>query len=1062
MTVFPDAATGWMIYDDDEYCNAVSGNFSSVASRISLQPAVEWSSSNVCRLRALAPVVLNALDHESSALNILETFSCNVHFKQDVLTREPMLLETLLQKSLESENGFKKYSRTCVNLLSSPLSAATPAAISPFLTRISDEASRVPCADTLRPIYRVLSGIGSQYLDALPPKTVTRLQGQIKRMLQSLELENHVANLFGLAIMAVMTKAFVATSKPKHDSSLPLEQERLTLDQRIGNYHVSQQYFESKRASKTLDFVVLKVISACSASCTLATTEILETLQLCNTIIEAVDFGDRRSWLVDDRGKFRKLVEKVLSCDQQSEIICPKTVLSICSLLGDRPLPQELMPACKAVFSPLSIREIPQEVGIKMMLFLDESSILDLLVRMLQEASRSFGSVQTLSDLDSALVVAELLMVSVENSASLRQRLLYLLSTKTIAELLRQFLDWAQGVPVDDVGHDHTCFCPHQHTERLTTLQQKISALFLKTAIFSQSNISSLDTYLVSALLDKYMAPKTKIVCSRYLEGSDRRKSALVPIFEVGSTPDAYRSSEQWRDRLRSDLSRHAEYQHQMIIQTMGEACRDLERRCTEVERPLREEQAISRKLRGELEKSKIRVTELETLYHEQSLYLEGLEHEKSVLTDHVGHLETEREDLAEQAERLQQALQEASQEAGDAAENSAHRAKELELVHAAAIAERDEELDAQRQSNMLTRARIEALEKDTATMQQRACINNEEIKRLESTMCAQQAALEQANVVIDTKQTELDGQMELADGLTADKGKLEEKARELSRTCQILEADLKTRDALIQGQREELSNVRREYEVELSAERQNILQLRQSNEDEIEKLQDLLKKQAKDAVQATKESSTRIVHLEHKLSNLTEEIKNREDELEEAKGLTNQVMAFWNRQRRRSPAVEQQFTIAEDSQRKVSNSRLSSPEPAASPLSSKAPPETKRMRTHQRYSSRRSVVGKPRPLTNVETPAAGSKIAPLRQPLQDLDIASFERVNTIATSNEAGTRKSVIVSGKDEDTENSGLGTVEGSFCDSDFFASADQHLVAGMHTGDAQGASDDTTMEF
>lgn len=407
-------------------------------------------------------------------------------------------------------------------------------------------------------------------------------------------------------------------------------------------------------------------------------------------------------------------------------------------------------------------------------LLLDESSIQDEILWVLQEASHDFDCISKLSKVQAALHLVESFTTSIEHSAPLRQKLLYLLSTNTLGTPLRLFLGFTPNLQLASTSHDDVHVCPHLYTEQLVALRQKVCNLFLKTALFSQSNSLGLDASLGSALLHKLSAIAQKSNCERYKQAKIYRKRTRVALFEADSTPDLLTGSEQWRERIKHDLAQNAEYQYQTIVRTMGEACQDLERRCGEIERPLREEQTKSKQLHDRLGESGLRIKELESQNHEQSLYLEGLDHEKSELADSVRHLKHEREELSNQVEGLRQALQEASQRTEDVVENSTNRIKQLELVHAAAIAQKEEEMDAEHHSMQEMRVRIRNLETDVASMHERASVTSEEAVRLEITICEQRTALEQANAVIDEKRAERDEQIELVNGLTAQKSDLQ------------------------------------------------------------------------------------------------------------------------------------------------------------------------------------------------------------------------------------------------------------------------------------------------
>ncbi|KAL9029679.1 MAG: hypothetical protein Q9196_002103 [Gyalolechia fulgens] len=910
-------------------------------------------------------------------------------------------------------------------------------------------------------------------------------------MLQIVDLEDHVSSLYCLAVLAVMSSSpHAAASTSEHDPSPPLARELSSTVKQPESYHVARQYFTLKRASKTLDLVVLKVIFACSKSCALSPAAILESLQLSNTVIEAVDVRDRQQWMSHDRGKFRKLVEKIVLYDPQSEVMCAvrsapivpgglltfrKALQFINTLLGDRPLPQELTPVCKTVLCTSLASKLPRVVGEKILvrskswifslmlstvqLLLDESSIQDQLLWILQQANHEFGSVCILSKVHAALALVESFTTSVEHSTPLRQKLLYLLSTNILGEPLRLFLGLTPHVQLTSLNHDDVDICPYLYDEKLMALRQKVCKLFLKTALLSQSDSLSLDASLGSALLHKMIGFDKSSRCERYNQDNSYRKRTTVALFEASSTPDLRTGAEQWRERIKHGLAQNAEHQYQTIVRTMTETCQDLERRCDEIERPLREEQTKSMQLHDRLGESRLRITELESHNHEQSLYLEGLDHEKTELADSVRHLKNERDDLSNQVEGLRQALHEAAQRIEDVTKNGTNRIKQLELIHAAAIAERDEEMDVERNTLQETRARIQSLETDTARMREEASVTGKEVVHLETHICEQRIALEQANAVLNEKRAECDKQVELANVLKAERSDLQTQIQDLSNTCQALREDLEARAARIQDQSVELSKARDVYELELSEQGHKYARLQRASEEKVEELQTLLDRRAKEAEESAEESKAKVRQLESRLVKLKEEIENRESELEEAQGLTNQVMAFWNKQRRRNGTIEGPLAVPKDDQ----GNRTSTSHQAVSPTEPReTPPGAKRTRTQQRFSSRRSIPDKAGPVMNVSTPGLGRKATSERQPLRDLDVSTEERLNITPMVNKARTKTPKTSLDKDRNHDNTGLDIPEGSFCDSDFFASSDQRLIAGYHAKEPQEVSDDTTMEF
>lgn len=414
---------------------------------------------------------------------------------------------------------------------------------------------------------------------------------------------------------------------------------------------------------------------------------------------------------------------------------------------------------------------------------LDESSIQDQLLWILQQANRELSNVCT-AKINTALALVETFASSVEHSAPLRQKLLYLLSTNVLGEPLKSFLSLNSHIQPTNTSYNDADTCRCFYDGQLTALRQSICILFLNTALLSQSDSLSLDASFGLALLHKVVCFDGKPKCNRYKQDGNSRKHTSIAVFEASSTPNLDTSAKHWRERIKHDLAQSAEHQYQTIVRTMGETCRDLERRCDAIERPLHEEQTKTRQLHDKLGKSRLRITELESRNHDQSLYVEGLDHEKSELLDCVRHLKNERADLLDQVEKLRRAIQEATQRIEDTVGNSTNRIKELELIHAAVIAEKEEEMDAERHSMQEMETKMQNLEAEAAGMRERVLMTSEEVARLETTICKQKTALDQAITIIDEKRSQYDEQMELVNGLKAERRDLQDRVR--YRCCSI------------------------------------------------------------------------------------------------------------------------------------------------------------------------------------------------------------------------------------------------------------------------------------
>ncbi|KAL8903415.1 MAG: hypothetical protein Q9207_003936 [Kuettlingeria erythrocarpa] len=837
-----------------------------------------------------------------------------------------------------------------------------------------------------------------------------------------------MTHLFCFAVLAVIAADPSAT--------LTLRDSPSSLDSTHEDNRVTaQQYFTPKKAPKTLDLVIFRVISVYGQSSMLTLTEVIESLRLSTRIVEAVDISDRVLWIENNKNKLRKLSGKVLSSNHKTEALC-EVLNYISTLNGEYPLPQDLLPVCKTLLCrPLALSFAPG-TGVKLLnkLMLDESSIQEQLIALLQAANRGDVSIDTEVDVDSALVIVESFSTGIECSAPLRQKLLCSLSTNALAEHLSQFLHLSEDL--ERLRDDHRYICYHAHAHQQIKLQRKICTLFLKAALYSQQDALSLDTSVASTLLDKQAKQPPNIsTCQKYFKASYSRKAGHVVLFESGSTPDSHAdSSSHWRERVKIDLQQNAEHQFQTIVRTMGNTCQDLERRCDEVERPLREAQGKSRQLQESVDASKLRIAELEEHNQEQKDFLDGIEQEKSELNEHVKSLETVREDLLSQVDALRQALDEAIQEAENGAQSSINRIKELELVHAAALAERDEILETQHRHEQEVENKAERLEASAVGMRAEAVLTANKVEQLQATASDLHIALGQANFALGEKQAECEKRDNMLEHLQEERKGLQsqvschdplciptllmsgDQVQNVSNTCRTLREDLAGRNSAVESQLVELNNLRCTLETERAA--QNI-----------------------------------------QLVQLADDVECRDNELREARELTDQVMEFWRKPRPRdAPKGKRRLSVPAATQSELVDNVSPLREPEVTSRSVRASPTPKRSKTYQGSPRDRKI--QPRVSIVAGTPATRMKPTPLRRPLRSIDTASSTGFNVSPAR--ISPCKLATTHQKNQTGENDHLDMTGVSICDSDFFASNDQRLLAGVDGEVPQGTFDETTTEF
>lgn len=174
--------------------------------------------------------------------------------------------------------------------------------------------------ETIRPVYLLLSGVESSYLDILPFDILSNLQSQMIQVLRKIDPDDHMASLLCLAVLAKFSSRpwDIEMSRPSIQSSPNVEMGPESADR----FLPARKLFSSRRAPKTLDLAVIKSITACSQSCQLSTPEIVETLRLSREIVEAFDKKEKSSWLAGNVGKTRKLCEKSLRPELGATVQC--------------------------------------------------------------------------------------------------------------------------------------------------------------------------------------------------------------------------------------------------------------------------------------------------------------------------------------------------------------------------------------------------------------------------------------------------------------------------------------------------------------------------------------------------------------------------------------------------------------------------------------------------------------------------------------------------------------------------------------------------------------------
>lgn len=200
--------------------------------------------------------------------------------------------------------------------MSTPLKTAIPSRSGSLLRSLVARSADKSSAGTIRPLYRILSGLGSEYLDDLPFQIIESLQNQLTKALKM--ADGHFTDVLCLAVLSRLASR--ATSRCSSLQSTSTSDQSPADVQQI--FHSARQFFTAKRAHKTLDLVVLRVILICSRNCPLSPVDAIESLKLSEEIFDNIDGNEKESWVCKNGVKTKKLYEKILRQDINNEVQC--------------------------------------------------------------------------------------------------------------------------------------------------------------------------------------------------------------------------------------------------------------------------------------------------------------------------------------------------------------------------------------------------------------------------------------------------------------------------------------------------------------------------------------------------------------------------------------------------------------------------------------------------------------------------------------------------------------------------------------------------------------------
>ena len=606
------------------------------------------------------------------------------NFRDALLDVDPSFLSLLLDTFNGPNPPPAGLEDACIQMLSYPLPTchATPASTHSLLSRLIKDVVLSPSVSTIRPLYSVITGVGTDCLKSMPGDLTTNLHKTLTRSLKS--TPDHIVSLLCLAFLA---RLYPGLPSQPHSEDVVSEKGQVsatTSDQ--SRPRQLRNVLIGKMACNALELAILQAIVACSGQSNATALTSLEVLGLALVIVKAIETEDRLVWIKRSAHLIQKLHDRIfrreldkalrltgfelwIALTEGSQLNASDEDITIVEMIVDT-FPQVTQ----------SNRTMTTYCGRFSASFVKSQLVkaLEITVR-----ARSPCTAESMLELRSATCVIESFVDAVKVKNKLRKTILIALMSNDLRILLQQFLATESDSHLLDM-HQDTDVCIAQIFAAVQMLQRKLCTLFLLSSLHSTFDDVGIDPILASNILEKVQEASIPPPKCDMFQSCSRPAIKALSLVQISGTPTKHTGN--WRDRLASELSREASQAQSRTIRFIHEVCRDFEARCNDVERPLRKEQARSLELENENVRLQKEVARLTTDLLDRTSALGSVQAKELALSERLRDCEVSLIDLTTELEKARQATSDASELSKKNAEDAQEVLKNKEIEHQATL----------------------------------------------------------------------------------------------------------------------------------------------------------------------------------------------------------------------------------------------------------------------------------------------------------------------------------------------------------------------------------------
>lgn len=548
-------------------------------------------------------------------------------FRDSLLRLEPLLLPSLLRRSCHSGID-TAYGRAVIAILAVELPAqfGLPADIADFMQCVVGRIIEDPRPSTLASLYKVAQGCSPKCLEFLAQEILLDLGSRLRKALK--ESQSTAVYLHCLSIFA-------------HIAQLP-----------DGLYHGAEflemiqalrEFFNEKKANKTLSLTVVGVIQVVAASLQTSSEEeySIDQITLAGNIVVAVEPSQCAQWVQCNMAKLRKLYEKI-SKPEVPKAAKRATIGFLVNLVGTCSMPGSLWTDLLRddiahAHLVISLGTI-QQIGSHLSPGFIEALLLKHLSKVLQPEQRPVCLFQNLVEGREFIKVLEVArdyckvddtLSAIFESPNAKSHLEELLGRYDQPWMIHASLRQLAELDRSPIVHEEVC--PYVLLEECLQFHRKLYLLLAKALLGTSETTHRFQSQL-NSLLSKLCEIGTIPPCCQEFVRCSESSCGQLSFFEVKATPSLQRSLD-WRQQLVQELNHDAHRAYNSIVHSVTEVCKDLEVRCEGVEAPLRLERKRIEELQAQLKDFQNIRIENQNEIHDQDLVTRGLESEVSALS---------------------------------------------------------------------------------------------------------------------------------------------------------------------------------------------------------------------------------------------------------------------------------------------------------------------------------------------------------------------------------------------------------------------------------------------